>query len=173
MTLLELAFYFAIMSVISVGGLPSVMGEVQRIVVEQKAWLTAPEFVQLYAVGQASPGPNVLIVALIGWKVTGLPGALVSLFAMCGPAAAISWWVSGLWERFKDSPLRAVIQRAMVPMVVGLVSSGGVVLATPGGTPDWRMWTIAGLATAGMLFLKKVNPLWLLAGGGVFGALLL
>ncbi len=173
MTLLELALYFSILSVISVGGLPSVMGELQRIVVEQKAWVTAQEFVQLYAVGQASPGPNMLIVSLIGWKVAGLAGALVALLAMCGPAAAISWWVSGLWDRFKGSPLRAVIQRAMAPMVVGLTAAGGVVLATPGGTPDWRMWTIAGLSMAGMLFLKKVNPLWLLAGGGFLGAVLL
>ncbi|MBV8029901.1 MAG: chromate transporter [Betaproteobacteria bacterium] len=173
MTLLHLALYFCILSLISVGGLPSVMGEVQRIVVEEQAWVTAPEFVQLYAVGQASPGPNVLIVALIGWKVAGLAGALVALFSMCGPAAAVSWWVSGLWERFKDSPLRAVIQRAMVPLVVGLTAAGGVVLATPGSTPDWRMWLIAVLACGGMLAFKKLNPLWLLAGGGLIGAILL
>ena len=173
MTLLQLAFYFSIMSVISVGGLPAVMGEVQRIVVEQHAWVSAEEFVQLYAVGQASPGPNVLIVALIGWKVTGIAGAFVSLVAMCGPAAAISWWASGLWERFKDSPTRAVIQRAMVPMVVGLTAAGGIVLATPGGVPDWRMWAIAALSGAGMLFGRKLNPLWFLGAGGVLGAVLL
>ena len=173
MILLQLALYFALLSVISVGGLPSVMGEVQRIVVEQQGWVTASEFVQLYAVGQASPGPNMLIVALIGWKVTGLSGALVAFLAMCGPAAAISWWVSGLWERFRESPVRATIQRAMVPIVVGLTAAGGYVLATPGGVPDWRMWTIAGLSAAGALFLKKLNPLWLLAGGGLIGAILL
>jgi chromate transporter len=173
LTLLELALYFGLMSLISVGGLPSVMGEVQRIVVEQKAWVSAEQFVQLYAVGQASPGPNVLIVALIGWQVVGILGAFVALIAMCGPAAVLSWWVAGLWDRFKDSPLRAVIQRAMVPMVVGLTAAGGIVLATPGGAPDWRMWTIAGLSTAGMLLAKKLNPLWLLAGGGLLGAFLL
>lgn len=161
------------MSVISVGGLPSVMGEVQRIIVEQNAWVSADEFVQLYAVGQASPGPNVLIVALIGFKVAGLPGALVSLFAMCGPAAAISWWVSGLWERFKESPTRAVIQRAMVPLVVGLTAAGGIVLATPATVAAWKMWTIAALSCAGILGLKKLNPLWLLAGGGLLGAILI
>lgn len=173
MTLLQLALYFSLLSVISVGGLPAVMGEVQRIVVEQHHWVTAAEFVQLYAVGQASPGPNMLIVSLIGWKVSGILGAFVALIAMCGPAAAISWWVSGLWDRFKDSPVRATIQRAMVPMVVGLTAAGGYVLATPGNVPDWRMWTIAGLSAAGAFFLTKLNPLWLLAGGGLLGAILL
>jgi chromate transporter len=170
--LLELALYFGFLSVISVGGIPSVMGEMQRIVVEVNNWVAPEEFVQLYAVGQAAPGPNVLIASLIGWKVSGLGGALVALFAMCGPAAAISWYVSGVWDRFKDSPQRAIIQRAMAPMVVGLVGAGGVVLATP-STPDWRLWLIAGLSAAGMLYLTKLNPLWLLAGGGVLGAILL
>ncbi len=173
MTLLQLALYFCLMSVISVGGLPSVMGEVQRIVVEQQGWLTADEFVQLYAVGQASPGPNMLIVALIGFKVEGIAGALVAFFSMCGPAAAISWWVSGLWERFKDSPTRAVIQRAIVPIVVGLTAAGGIVLATPETVATWKMWTIAALSCAGVLGLKKLNPLWLLAGGGLLGAILI
>jgi chromate transporter len=170
--LVELALFFGFLSVISVGGIPSVMGEMQRIVVDVNNWVAPEEFIQLYAVGQAAPGPNVLIASLIGWKVSGLGGALVALFAMCGPAAAISWWVSGAWERFKDTPQRAMIQRAMAPMVVGLVGAGGVVLATP-GAPDWRLWLIAGLSAAGMLFLAKLNPLWLLAGGGVLGALLL
>jgi chromate transporter len=60
----------------------------------------------------------------------------------------------------------------MAPMVVGLILSGGFVLATPGGTPDWRLWLIAALSAAGML-ATKLNPLWLLAGGGVLGAVLL
>jgi chromate transporter len=170
--LLELALYFGFLSVISVGGIPSVMGEMQRIVVDVNNWVAPEEFVQLYAVGQAAPGPNVLIASLIGWKVSGLGGALVALFAMCGPAAVISWYVSGAWDRFKDSPLRAMIQRAMAPMVVGLVGAGGVVLATP-SAPDWRLWLIAGLSAAGMLYLTRLNPLWLLAGGGVLGAILL
>jgi len=171
--LVELALFFSLMSVLSIGGLPTVIGEVQRMVVDVKSWVAPEEFVQLYAVGQAAPGPNMLVVSLIGWKVSGLAGALVALVAMCGPAAIISWWVSGLWDRFKDSPLRATIQRAMAPMVVGLVAAGGYVLATPGGTPDWRMWLIAGLSAAGMLFLKRLNPLWLLAAGGVLGGILL
>jgi chromate transporter len=169
--LLELALYFGLMSVISVGGVPSILGEVQRLVVDVKNWVSPEDFVQLYAIGQAAPGPNVLMIALIGWRVEGLPGALVSLAAICGPAAVISWWVSGLWDRFKDSPIRAVIQRAMAPMVVGLVAAGGLVLATP-GAPDWRMWLIAALSAAGMLLLKKLNPLWLLAAGGALGAVL-
>ena len=172
MNLVELALYFGLLSLISVGGMPSVMPEMQRFVVDLKGWLTPGEFIQAFAVGQAAPGPNVLISSLIGWKIAGLPGALVALGAMCFPAAVIAWWVSGLWDRFKDSPWRLAIQRAMAPIVVGMILSGGFVLATPANAPDWRLWLIAGLTAAGML-ASNFNPLWLLAAGGILGGALL
>jgi chromate transporter len=170
--LLELALYFGILSLVSFGGIPSVMSEMQRLVVDVKGWATPAEFVQLFAVAQAAPGPNILVVSLFGWKAAGIAGASVALVASCLPAGALAWWVAGLWERFKDSPWRAIITKALAPLVVGLILAGGLVLATPGGTPDWRMWMIAALTAAGTL-ATKLNPLWLLGGAGVLGAFLL
>jgi chromate transporter len=169
--LLELALYFALLSLLSVGGMPSVMPEMQRFVVDLKGWLTPAEFIQAFAVGQAAPGPNVLIASLIGWKVAGLAGAFVALGAFCLPAAVVAWWVSDLWDRFKDSPWRLAAQRAIAPIVVAMILSGGVILATP-GSPDWRLWLIAAASAAAML-ASKLNPLWLLAAGGLLGAVLL
>lgn len=171
MTLIELTLYFMLMSLISVGGMPSVLPELQRYVVDVKGWITPEEFIQIFAVGQAAPGPNVLIASLVGWKVAGLGGAVLALAAMCGPAAVLAWWVADLWERFKDSPWRKAMQRAIAPIVVGLILSGGYILATP-GAPDWRLWLIAAATAVGML-VSKINPLWFLAVGGAAGAALL
>ena len=171
MTLLELALYFMLLSLISVGGMPSVLPELQRYVVDVKGWLTPEDFIQIFAVGQAAPGPNILIASLIGWKVAGLAGALVALAAMCGPAAVLAWWVAEAWERFKDAPWRKAAQRAISPVVVALILSGGFILATP-GAPDWRLWLIAGASATAML-LTKLNPLWFLAAGGAIGGFLL
>src|SRR5512143_2905702 len=78
MTLIELALHFGLLSLISIGGMLSVIPEMHRYVVEVKHWITPPDFVQLFAVGQAAPGPNLLIAGLIGWKVSGIAGALVA-----------------------------------------------------------------------------------------------
>jgi chromate transporter len=169
--LLELGLYFAVLSLLSFGGMSSVLPEMQRYMVDVKGWMSATEFMQLFAVAQAAPGPNVLMSSLIGWKVAGFAGSLVALGAMCGPAAVIAWWVSELWERLHDSPWRKMIQRALGPLVVGLVLAAGYVIATP-GSPDWRLWLIAGAAAAGML-ATRLNPLWLMAAGGVAGGLFL
>ncbi len=169
--ILQIALYFALLSIVSVGGIPSVMSEMQRLVVDVQGWMSAAEYTQLFAIGQAAPGPNVLIVSLIGWKVAGLAGALVALAAVCAPAAVLAWWVSNLWERFKDSPWRKAIARAIAPLVVGLIFSAGYVLATPGGVPDWRLWLVAGAACAANL-LTRFNPLWIIAAGGLAGPFL-
>ena len=172
MIIVELALHFAVLSLISFGGMPAVMPEMQRLVVDVKGWTTSAEFIQLFAIAQAAPGPNVLVVSLIGWKAAGLAGALVALVAVRFPAAVLSWWVADLWERFKESPWRIAIQRAIAPLVVGLIFSGGYVLCTPETTPDWRLWAIAG-ATIAVSLMTRLNPLWLLAGGGTLGAFLL
>jgi chromate transporter len=171
MILVDLAVSFGLLSLIAFGGMPSVMPEMQRLVVDVKGWTTHAEFIQLFAIAQAAPGPNVLIVSLIGWRAAGLAGAIVALLAVCAPAAVLSWWVADLWERFKDSPWRRAIQRAIAPLVVGLILSGGYVLCTP-ATPDWRLWAIAAASATAFLTLK-VNPLWILGAGGAVGAFLL
>jgi chromate transporter len=171
MTLVELALYFAILSLLSVGGMGSVMPEMQRFVVDVKGWASAAEFLELFAVAQAAPGPNVLIASLVGWKVAGLAGALVALIAICAPAATLAWWVADLWERFRDTAQRRLFERAIAPVVVGLILAGGFVLVTP-STPDWRLWLIAGASAAAMLALR-LNPLWLIAGGALGGGVLL
>ena len=170
--LVDMALYFSVLSLVSVGGLPAVLPELQRYVVDVKGWMSAGDFIQLYAVGQAAPGPNMLIVSLIGWKVASLPGALLALAALCGPAGVLAYGVADLWERFRGSRWQRAIQRAMLPLVVGFTVAGGYVLATPGGVPDWRLWLIAVASTVATL-ATKLNPLWLLAGGGVLGAILL
>jgi len=165
--LLQIAFYFAVLSVVSVGGIPSVMPEMQRLVVDVQGWMSAAEYTQIFAIAQAAPGPNVLVTALIGWKVAGIAGGLVALGAFCAPAAMLAYSIGGLWDRMRDAPWRKVFQRALVPITVGFVVSGGYVLATPHGVA-WTSALIAG-ASAAVLYGSKLNPLWILAGGGVLG----
>ena len=168
--MLQIAFYFALLSVVSVGGIPSVMPEMQRLVVDVQGWMTAAEYTQLFAIGQAAPGPNVLVTALLGWKVAGIAGGLVALGAFCGPAGILAYSIGGFWDRMRDAPWRKVFQRALVPITVGFIVSGGYVLATPLGL-NAASALIAG-ASAAALYLTRLNPLWILAAGGALGFVL-
>ena len=168
--MLELFLYFGLLSLLAVGGVSSIMPEMQRIVVESRGWVNAAEFTQLFAISQAAPGPNVLICSLIGWKLAGISGALAALAGICGPAALLAWWIGGVWERFRDAPWRILVQRALQPVSIGFVIAGGYVIATPEGL-DWRNALIAA-ASAATLYATRVSPLWILAAGGAAGWLL-
>ena len=81
-TLMTLAGYFALMSLFAIGGANSAVPEMQRVAVEVERWMTDRQFTDIFAIAQVTPGPNVIIVTLIGYHVAGLLGALVATLAM-------------------------------------------------------------------------------------------
>ena len=83
--LLSLFGYFALLSLFAVGGANAAIPEMHRIAVEVMQWMTERQFADSFAIAQVSPGPNIIIVTLIGYHVAGLAGAAVATTAMCGP----------------------------------------------------------------------------------------
>src|SRR5580704_714616 len=75
---------FGVLSFFSVGGAVSAVPEMHRLAVDTYHWMTDQQFADSFAIAMLSPGPNVLIVTLIGYQVAGIAGALVATFAMCG-----------------------------------------------------------------------------------------
>jgi chromate transporter len=74
--LFTLAVQFAIMSLLALGGANAVVPEIHRQAVEFRGWMTERQFADMFAISQAAPGPNVMIVTLVGFHVAGLPGAI-------------------------------------------------------------------------------------------------
>ncbi len=70
-TLLLLAGYFALMSLFAIGGANSAVPEMHRFAVDVQHWLTDQQFSDTFALAQLTPGPNVIIVTLIGYHVAG------------------------------------------------------------------------------------------------------
>jgi chromate transporter len=162
-----LALTFAMMSLFAVGGANSAIPEMHRVAVDVNHWLTDKQFTDVYAIAQLSPGPNVLIVTLIGYSVAGLAGALVATLAMCVPTAVLALTVSRFLTRSSRSRWPSIIQAALVPLSIGLMGASGFILAR---TSDRTV--VAVLVTVGAAVLAsvtKLNPLWMLVAGGCLG----
>ena len=86
-TLLTLAGFFGVLSLFAIGGGNSAVPEMHRFAVDVQHWLTDRQFADSFALAQLTPGPNIIIVTLIGYHVAGVLGALVATLAMCGPPA--------------------------------------------------------------------------------------
>ena len=168
--LATIALRFAVLSLIAVGGVTSILPEVHRVSVELHGWLTDAEFTQMFAIAQASPGPNMLIVALIGFHVAGLPGALVAAGAICLPSCTLAYLVERLWQRFRGTPLRRAVEAGLAPITVGLMLATGWLVARGAPGTGWVAYAITAVATV-LVLATRMNPLWLLAAGGVLGLL--
>jgi chromate transporter len=164
---LTLAWTFAVMSLFAVGGANSAIPEMHRVAVDVNHWLTDKQFTDVYAIAQLSPGPNVLIVTLIGYSVAGLLGALVATLAMCVPTAVLALIVSRFLTRSSQSRWPSIIQAALVPLSIGLMGASGFILARASDQT-----VVAFLVTVGAAVLAsvtKLNPLWMLVVGGCLG----
>jgi chromate transporter len=165
--LVALAFTFALMSLFAVGGANSAIPEMHRVAVDVRHWLTDKQFADVYAISQLSPGPNVLIVTLIGYSVAGVTGALVATLAMCVPTAVLALFVSCFLARSSHARWPAIVQAALVPLSIGLMAASGLILAR---TSDRTLAAV--LVTVGAALLASVtrlNPLWMLVAGGCLG----
>jgi chromate transporter len=166
--LASLMTHFAWLSLIAFGGASAVVPEMQRLVVDQSHWMTAQEFTRLFALAQAAPGPNVLIVTLIGWQVAGLAGALLATLAFCLPGGVLAYIIAQVWQRFRAAPWRSRIQAGLTPVTVGLVASTAWILVSNASPRPGASIGIA-MASALLALRTRFNPLWLLAGGAVLG----
>lgn len=165
--ILELISVFALLSLLSVGGGLAVLPEMKEATVHQHQWISSDQFVDLYSLGQMAPGPNMMMVTVIGYRVAGFPGAAAVTLAFFLPASILTFFVSRIWNHFADSPWRESVQRGLAPVAIGLMASGVVSIAKVATrTPP----TIAiALVVVAILLRFKINPAWLILACGVIG----
>ena len=169
MTALALFLVCAQLSIVAIGGATAVLPELQRQVVDVHHWMGEAEFGALFALAQAAPGPNVLVVTLLGWRVAGLAGAGAATLGMLLPSGLLTWFVAGAWHRFQDRPWRKAVQAGLVPVTVGLVMAAAALLARA-TTTGW----LAALVTAAVAVFSlrtRIHPLVLLGLGAAVGLL--
>jgi chromate transporter len=165
--LFQMATRFALLSLLSFGGVNVILPDAHRFVVDTQHWLTDQQFADFFAIAQAAPGPNFLIFALIGWHVAGFIGAITASFAIIVPAGTLAFFAGGLWHRFRNTPLRRAIQVGLAPITIGLVFSSALVLGAA-ADHDWMTFAITA-ATATLALGTKFNPLWFFVIAGLIG----
>jgi len=159
--------YFAALSLFAVGGANAAIPEMHRVAVDVMHWMSDRQFADTYAIAQISPGPNVIIVTLIGYHVAGLAGAAVATVGMVGPSCTVAFVVARFWDRFKDAPWRAAVQAGLVPVSIGLIAASASVLARA-ADHSVAAWFVTA-ATAAVAYWTRVNPLWVFLAAGLLG----
>jgi len=165
--LLQLLGVFGPLSLVAICGGNSVLPDIHRQVVVVHAWMTDAEFAQAFTLAQTVPGPNILVVSLIGWHVAGLAGAIVAVVAMCGPSSVVALVVSRTLASARAAFWRQRLQAGLAPLTIGLMLATGLVVAL-GADNDLVALGLT-VISALVLLRTRIHPLVLIALGAAIG----
>jgi chromate transporter len=162
---------FAYLSLLTVGGGMAAFPELKILSVDVHHWLTFPELIHLYSLGQMAPGPNMMMIVSIGAWAAGLPGAVVVLIAFFLPTALLTFVVGRLWIRLAEWPWRASIQRGLAPVSIGLLLAGCLTMAE--GAVTGVVAGMIAVVVFAILLRSRINPALLILAGALTGLLAL
>ncbi len=183
MVYLELLWSFIQIGLFSIGGGYAAMPLIQHQVVDLHPWLTMNQFADIMTISEMTPGPIAINCAtFVGIQVAGIPGAIVATVGCVLPSCIIVLLLAVVYYRFRGLSLVQGVLKGLRPAVVAMIASAGLsllILAVYGQrtipaeplNPDWI--AVAVFAAAFFVLRKwKPNPVWVMLGSGVVGAVL-
>jgi chromate transporter len=168
---LQLIAVFAPLSLLSLGGGQSIVADINQQTVAIHGWVTQAEFVDLFAISRAAPGPGALLTTLIGWKAAGFLGAVVASLALFVPSSVLAYGATLAWTRHKQHPWHRTAEQGLAPIATGLILAGAFsVLRASSST--WTIWALAAIALSLFLSRPKMNPLIVLFAAGLVNVII-
>ena len=164
-SLLALLIVIAPLSLVAIGGASGIYAPLQHQTVDVYRWLTAREFLEMFAIARVTPGPGSMITTLIGWKVAGLAGALVATLALFVPACIGCFVAARAWNKYRGTEWHTAIETGLRPVAGGIVAAAVVVLIRLAETGPLS-WLVLGVASLVFVLLPKIHPGLILVGGG-------
>lgn len=156
---------------------------IEHQVVEIHSWLTMTQFADIMTIAEMTPGPIAINSAtFVGIQVAGIPGAIVATLGCVLPSCVIVMLLAYVYYRYKGLSVVQGILSGLRPAVVAMIASAGLSIlmlsfygetGIAAGPADINLISLA-IFACGLLALRKwkPNPIWVLAGAGVAGAVL-
>ena len=167
---LKISLVFSGISLSLFGGGYVMIPIMQSLLVNNLHWVTAPEFLDCIAFSQLTPGPILVGSIFIGYKLTGVIGAIVALAATFVPSALLMIMVSKIFAVHKDNQWLKNAMAGIKPVVVGLIIASAFKLLQ--SVPlNWALVIVC--AVTFFISLKyKVSPVYIILASLVLGACL-
>lgn len=168
----SLAALFWAFTRLALQGFGGVLAVAQRELVERLGWLSREEFLEMLAIGQVLPGPNIVNLSLmIGDRFFGLRGALTALAGMLAIPCVIVLGLASVSGALLEHARMAGALRGMGAVAAGLIVATGLkLLPSLARNPVGRAWAlILALAAFGAIALLRLPLVWVVLGLGGLG----
>ena len=167
----DLFLHFLSLSVLATGGAVALAADMHRYVVDQHAYLSHTQFVNSIALAQASPGPNLLFVTVMGWQIAGLQGALATTLGLSLPSLVFPFMLSRLGRHPSFERAVKALQGGLSPIAIGLMASTCYLLARDvPGLPNHYTGAAIIVVTIAVLAFTRIPPVLMIFAAGALGA---
>ncbi|HHV02951.1 MAG: chromate transporter [Bacteroidales bacterium] len=174
MIYLQLFYSFLKIGFFCFGGGYAMLSLIQDEVVNHHGWLTMTEFSDILAVSQMTPGPIAINTATyVGYTSAGgnILGSVMATLALILPSVTMMSIVSRFFIKYRNNEIVQGVFRGIRPVVVGLIASAVLVMATPENFVDYRSYLLFSVGFLAAYFYR-VHPILLMVLGGVAGYLM-
>ena len=181
MIYIELFCTFFTIGMFTIGGGYAMLSLIQNEVVTVHGWIDEMAFTDIVAISQMTPGPiGINTATYIGYDVlanTGaseflcILGSFTATFAVVLPSFIIVLAICKAFDKFKNHYLFKGVMTGLRPVVLGLIGTAALGLATPENFIDWKSYILCLMAFAA-LFTKKIGPFGALGLGAIAGLIL-
>ncbi len=172
MVILKLFMVFSKISLFAFGGAYSFLPLIQAEVMQNHHWLNESEFLDVAGITKLFPGAiSIKFATYTGYKVAGIPGAIIANLANLLPPILFVMVFSLLYSRYKDIPfIKAgfkMVQYAIFAMIIA------VAIQLVDKSQIFRLrHIIIIMASFGLFFYVKVHPAFIIIATGILGAML-
>jgi chromate transporter len=163
----RIALFFLKVGAVLYGGGYVLLAFLEQGLIRQHAWLTRQQLLDAVAIGQFTPGPVLSTATFIGYMLGGAPGAAVATVAIFLPSFFYVALLAPVLFRLRESAWMAAFLDSVNVCAVALMAGVTFRLAAD-ALRGWPSWAIA-VAALAVLVRWKVNPAWVVLGGGLAG----
>jgi len=148
------------------GGGYAMIPIIQEEVVSKKKWIDENEFLDAIAVAQGSPGPVAVNTSIyVGYRVKGLPGALMAVLGTVLPSFFIILIIAKFFYQYRDNPILDKIFLGIRPAIVALILSAVYKLIKSSKLGYKKL--IISLASVLAIVFLNISPIYLVIAGGL------
>lgn len=174
---LILAKLFSVLSLSAFGGGNVIFPSIHEVAVAKYHWMTDRQFLDIFSISKAAPGPTTMLVELVGMKAAAfsldgrfhlmpaITASLISLLAIFIPSSLLLLFIINIWKKIHGTPWQIAIQHALMPITTGLILASTLIVAKPAVT-GWITGSLA-LTALIMILYTKINPVLIMIIAGL------
>jgi chromate transporter len=171
MILLKFCLILFVVNSLTIGGGFMMLPVLHKEFVEKYHWITNQEFLDAIAIGEITPGPLTVMNAVIGYKISGLLGAVLAMVSSYLPCIIIVTLACRYYFHYKESLIVSSSFQGIKPAVIGLLAAVAIPLGSA-SIVDITTFSIAVISFAVIAF-TRIDPTFVIIGAGIIGALFL